>query len=95
MANKFETLEALKGSKILNLNDYLTNQQDRLSEIKREFTTPNRNGAINDKTENAFFNAKEQELEAQKKFIERWLKHMELSDYIGNYDISLMVVEKK
>ena len=95
MANKFETLEALKGSKILNLNDYLTNQQDRLSEIKREFTTPNRNGAINDKIENAFFNAKEIELEEQKKFIERWLKHMELTDYIGNYDISLMVVEKK
>ena len=95
MANKFETLEALKGSKILNLNDYLTTQQDRLSEIKREFTTPNRNGAITDKTENAFFIAKEKELEEQKKFIERWLKHMELSDYIGNYDISLMVVEKK
>lgn len=94
MANKYETMEALKGNKILNLNDYLTAQQDRLAEIKREFSTPNKNGLLTDKTENAFFNAKEKEIEEQKKYIEKWLKHMDLTDYMGNYQISLLVVEK-
>ena len=94
MANKYETMEALKGNKVLNLNDYLEQQQDRLSEIKREFSTPNRNGALTDKTENAFFNAKEKEIEEQKKYIEKWLKHMGFTDYIGNYQVSLLVVEK-
>ena len=95
MANKYETIEVLKGNKVLNLKEYLLEQQEKLRQVKKEFSNPNRNGALTDKTESAFFHAKEKQIDEQKIYIQKWLTHMDLTDYFENYEITLVVAQKK
>lgn len=96
MANKYTTLKNVEGYKTLDLNKYLIEQQDKLDDVKKQFGTPNNNGAYTDKTENAFFNAKEKEIQEQQQYIQRWIRSMGITwDSVGNLDIQLMVSERE
>lgn len=96
MANKYTTLKNVEGYKTLDLNKYLIEQQDKLDDVKKQFGTPNNNGAYTDKTENAFFNAKEKEIQEQQQYIQRWIRSMGINwDSVGNLDIQLMVSERE
>lgn len=96
MANKYTTLKNIEGYKTLDLNKYLIEQQDKLNDVKKQFGSPNNNGAYTDKTESAFFNAKEREIREQQQFIQKWIRSMGIADdYLGNLDIQLMVSDKE
>jgi hypothetical protein len=93
--SKYETKAILEGAKTFDVRQYLRDRQDKLYEMKREFSSPNRNGALTDKTESAFFSAKEKEIKDQQAMVEDWLKSMDLPGYIGEYQITLLVTEIK
>lgn len=85
MSDKYETLETLKGNKVLNIQDWLRKQDDDLHHFKQQF---------NDQTatDEKFFKSKELAIREQKALVETWLKELGLKNaFIGNYEITLVV----
>ncbi len=85
MSDKYETLETLKGNKVLDLNEYLQKQEDDLFHFKQQF-----NGQT--ATDEKFFKSKELEHRAQQDLVRSWLDHLgEKSSFMHEYNIKLVV----
>ena len=85
MTDKYETIETLKGNKILDINEWLQQQEDDLFHFKQQF-----NGQT--ATDEKFFKSKELEIRAQKDLVRSWIDHLgEKSSFLYEYNIKLVV----
>jgi|SaaInlV_120m_DNA_3_1039746.scaffolds.fasta_scaffold05265_8 hypothetical protein len=85
MTDKYETIETLKGAKVLDINEWIRKQEDDLFHFKQQF-----NGQT--ATDEKFFKIKELEIRAKKDIVRSWLDHLEENSIVlHQYNIRLLV----
>ena len=89
MTDKYETLETLKGNKVLDINEWLQQQEDDLFHFKQQFNAQTA-------TDEKFFKSKELDIRAQKDLVGSWLEQLgEKSSFMREYNIRLVVGKKE
>jgi hypothetical protein len=91
MANKYETMETLKGNTILDPLEYFSNQNQKLLELDKSGLYDR-----NNKIDNAFFASKEKELKDMEALLFKIVGDM-LNDPGSDkfhWDVKLLVVKK-
>lgn len=89
MTDKYETLETLKGNKVLDINEWIRKQEDDLFHFKQQFDAKTA-------TDEKFFKSKELAIRAQKDLVGSWLEQLdEAGDFMFQYNIKLVVSKKQ
>ena len=91
MANKYETLEQLKGATTIDVSDYLDTREEELRKIQRSW------GKSQTATDEKFFKEKESELRQFRNQLETMILQMGITEPypFGNCEIKLMISKRK
>ena len=89
MTDKYETIETLKGAKVLDINEWIRKQEDDLFHFKQQFDAQTA-------TDAKFFKCKELEIRAQKDMVRSWLDHLDENGIaLHQHNIRLLVSKQR